>query len=1538
MATKSWKSKFYRPFSFCFFISLILAISLGANNSTAQTLSPSYYSQFSGDKFFILTESSFNSDEIAKIRLEAPRRGGLEAYAGVDIFVYSVSNPEEFLKSQSNLHRPSIKANYKGENILNPMVFLWDIGFKKSRLVMRHLLSEAARVSFLHESPEMRYKRPNSYERKYKHNSQFGKLSQFKRVSRFRYPIWQAKPLDPTNNKKLKGSTIARPKTGNVYIPIGRMNPGLYVVEALVGQFRATTLLFVSNTVAVTKMSGDQQFIWSVDKTKGTPRPETSILLTDGVGVLKSGKTDADGVLILDKQNLNQNYIIGRDSDGGVFVSENFYYDSELYADKVYLFTDRPIYQPGETVFLKLIGRNFADSKNSSGLKGGDGRLVITDPVGTPISVQKMVIDSRTGSDTKFQLPAYAKTGGYTISLDYLGTKYNAFFRVASFSKPHFQVDVLPEKRLYKTGETIKGTIAVTYPNGEPVSNARVEFKARSQKLTVVEGEIQYAGLFPVQLKHEVSSADHNGVLKFDLPATTEPSRYVLRVRVSDSSSYRVTAVKEILVHEGFTFYSLQTEKNFSKVGESVIFSIVAQTLGNSKTEGNKANAPVKWEAIRLSDQTKTEGLVAPDAENVAIQFDKTGNYSLFLKNADGVVLGTRRFFVEGEDNKAVAGTIDIVLDKADYRIGDTATALITFSEQVKEGLLTLERDNVTRHCLMSKGADWISIKKVSDRQWAAEIDITEDFSPNITLSLAYVTNGQYVFRNKGIKVAIPEIDILVKTDRVDFKPGETVTVNLETRLKGKPVSSWLTISVVDEMIYVLQPEIAPKIGDFFYHRRRNQVKTSSSLAFHTFDVATKARGNQTAGLNTTRARPMKFRDGSRREDINTAVWLPGLKTDENGKVSFRFRMPDSITRWRLTARGITDEGAVGQTRSFLLSEQKYFTKWTGPTTFRNGDKPVISLGVFNLSDSIQRAKISAEGMGARLEKEMVLRVGANYVEMPFKAERSGDVTATLAVDGAMVDQLATHVTIVPRRWKSTRSIAIPLIQGETTVTPPDRSFNLRLSLAQNSFQEFLRVAGGLIDYPYGCVEQTSSKLIPLSIAYMHIKNSGVDSDLMYKLQNRLTANRFRLIQMAGPKAAFTWWGNRTGSSAFMTGYAYYADWLTTKALGIDIRQEHWENLLKVYSREKETSLLRNASVLWMAEEMGLPVKSMTQGLIEKTMSQMQPVWQSEKFNPERSYVIEDSQTVTNRDLGMALLDVLAVKLGLSLPDDFESRTTDIFETFKNSPNPLAGSIWLMKQVQKNGVTDDIRNLAGVLLKKVSYEMATVDRAFTLMFINTVFDWKTNPADVDITLPAPWKKTRGHFGQTVWEYQAAAPKEFAVSSPAANLSNLQARLVYDTYAKEESSLPIQISRSFHALRPEKNSDYQYRVTDKNSTKLSSTALYVDEIKIMPPYYGRNFRFGILEIPIPPGADVEMPTYGMKINSQKGTMAISKARFITGDRYYSIPIDQLSEPVTFRFLVRFSQKGSFILPRARFYQMYDPTAKAFEESGSRVVVQ
>ena len=127
--------------------------------------------------------------------------------------------------------------------------------------------------------------------------------------------------------------------------------------------------------------------------------------------------------------------------------------------------------------------------------------------------------------------------------------------------------------------------------------------------------------------------------------------------------------------------------------------------------------------------------------------------------------------------------------------------------------------------------------------------------------------------------------------------------------------------------------------------------------------------------------------------------------------------------------------------------------------------------------------------------------------------------------------------------------------------------------------------------------------------------------------------------------------------------------------------------------------------------------------------------------------------------------------------------------------------------------------------------------------------------------------------------------------------------------------------------------------------IHSNELYLEEISLSSTNGNTPVpRFGLLEVPLPPGADVESGTWGIRLrgaeskpgnaNPAAESIAMEKARHQPGELSYAIPIENLSEGRVFRHLLRFGSRGSFVLPPARFHRMYQPEEKAFEAVSER----
>jgi uncharacterized protein YfaS (alpha-2-macroglobulin family) len=1509
-----------RMLRICSRIPLLLALLMPLATVNAEdSVEPSGYTPVSGESFFLLADSSFASDEQAMVRLEAPgrdyRRFRMEPYGGADIRVYRIDKPLDFLKRQKNLHRVVSDGQFKGEGLSNTLAYLWDNWYRKSRRVMQRAFSYESRKQVTEEVPELKMGNTIVAPTPYDAQPQFALIPGLPVVSQFRYPLWQAKPIQPPEGVKLAGSSsdFVNVAPGNVYIPLGNLKPGLYLVEALVGKYRATTMVFVSNTVAVSKIAGDELLVWAARKHEGSSVPKVNVLWTDGLGVMSSGATDTDGLLRLKHVSPERSFVIGEDEEGGVFVSENFYYDSEIYDTKLYAFTDRPLYRPGDWVSLKIVGREFKNARDSVQPTAADVNVSVLDATGTELQTLDLKLDSKAGTQGRFQLPDNAVAGGYEIRFNYKDQAYSSAFRVAEYIKPHFEISLNLAKQDYRTGEPVKGSLVLLYPDGKPVANAKLTLSLRAQQLSMVDNELQYLGQFPVELTSTELTTDSKGNATLDLPAADKPSRYMLTVFASDGAAYRVKTTKEILIDRGAASFRLSAPQRFSAVKDKVAFSYANE--GGS--EESKAVTPSTYSWVRLEDQSTGEGKLAAADKGFSVAFERPGTYNLTLKDQHGRVLGATGHSVTGEGVKAVPGTVEIVLDKPEYKAGDEALALITFPEPVSDALLSLERDKVEATALLAKGGDWLKLEKLSDTQYRARIPVKDNFAPNLTFSVLYTKGGQYSFQNAGIKVVAPQIDVAISTDKQVYQPGDTVTVDLTTQFAGKAVPAHLTVSVVDEMVYALQPEVAPTIDQFFYHPRRNNVRTSASLSFISYDVALPGSPGAPGKANRSE-RGVKVLERPRREDVDTAAWQPELLTDADGKTRFTFKMPDSLTRWRITARAIADDGQVGQKKQFVRSEKPLYLKWSGPSKFRKGDQPQLGVFAFSQAEKPVKAELVTHYAGAEQRLPVTLNNGINYLPLPAFALASGEWTAELVQDGKTADALAVRLSATGDGWQVTQTQSLDVASGDTPLSLPADATDIRLRLDDSPQALFRSALDDLLSYPYGGVEQTASRLLPLSIAYPSLASSPQIRD---RLRLIMQNSRLRLVQMAGPSASFTWWGYDGEPDAFLTAYAYYADWNASKVLELTLPPEHWQRVLEVYAKQApNTPLLQRALILSFAKQMHLPVNTLLTGLMEDLAKAGDGNAANLMDDGEDSLVMSDPDSALGLAAARTLTAALAKQSRVNLPDAFNRQVADAQQRLAVSSQPFAEALNLSLQP-----FDQAR--AQALLQRLLPQQSTLERALALTWLQRSIE-QASPT-IALMPGEGWKKNYGASGEMYWTWQGAAPVPSVLSVSGTQERPLRAALSFQTRQPAIDPMAVTITRRLSRLVPGDEA-FTFKLEPVGNKPLSSDSLYLDEV-ILASKAPKPLRYGMLEVPLPPGADVERTTWGIKLQGKDGTepTALEKARFEPGQLAYAVPVDALSGELRLRHLVRFSQKGQFNLPPVRFTQVYAPQHQAQE---------
>jgi uncharacterized protein YfaS (alpha-2-macroglobulin family) len=837
------------------------------------------------------------------------------------------------------------------------------------------------------------------------------------------------------------------------------------------------------------------------------------------------------------------------------------------------------------------------------------------------------------------------------------------------------------------------------------------------------------------------------------------------------------------------------------------------------------------------------------------------------------------------------------------------------------EAFLTLEREKVERWSLASTPESWIKLERSGPKTFKGNLKILESYAPNMTFSVAFVKKGKFVFENKGLKVAIPKIDLSFKFDKPRYAPGETVTVEVQSNFKGRGIAAEMSLSVVDEMIYSLQEELAPTIFDFFYHLRRNQVKTSASLAFHSFDAAVSAIDlDEPSSDSSYEQRNLKLmKDRARREDKDTAYWNPSLKTDANGKATFSFKMPDSITKWRLTARAFAGNFSVGQKSDMLSSHKDFYHTYVGPKRFRKGDKPNVTYVLFNNTGKEQNIYLSVDTIG---KKEV--KVGARPIYVSFDPALNDDVELMSQIQSgsAPIDTLATKIAVDKKAWTN----VFVLSEGESF---PADAEQIKAHPFSTQSDKVMNSLDALWEYPFGCVEQTASRLLPLSLAYMALDKSSAPEALLTQLNRRISTARTRLVSMAGEKASFTWWGDQTEENFLMKVYAFYADYQATKVLDIDLPSKHWESLLEDYSGKAQAeSFHHKALILWILKDMGFSVKSLVEG-----------VYAAAPPKPSESYMLQHSSLYFDHGAdefswaqSILLLDYLSKTPGKSVVKAEDVKVA-LEITAKSSYLVTKAVLALRDKSYLN------QNLESILNEASNEEGATFDRAITLAML-----WdslKISDVVKVADLPAPWKKEINSMGYPVWNYGAKDIPE--------SLDFKNYKYTYRSMKDQTSNIPVRISRTIYKLElveaKKKNEDSesdseessdeemgpdefpQYRLGEavKNG-ELKSSELYVDKIVIDSD---KQFTFSVLEVPLLSGMDLETQTWGIVVKDGEKEVDLGSAKIDVKDNTYEIPVEVVDQKVSYYNLIRPNVLGQFVMPPVRFHRMYAPAQMSFE---------
>ncbi|PYS23835.1 MAG: hypothetical protein DMF72_07655 [Acidobacteria bacterium] len=1045
-------------------------------------------------------------------------------------------------------------------------------------------------------------------------------------------------------DQKVKDWREKLPALENEYdsrmISLGKVDPGVYLIEGVSGGMRAYSLAIVTNLTMIEKTNKHGQVVvYIVDRKTGAPHEGVAVEVTNAKNTLATGKTDKTGVYKTDvkvpetpetpaedvnpeESQKNPFLIMARERDNFVISDlESFYFgggggeDDVLTGEDVtsYIYTDRPIYRPAQSVFFKGILRQWT----TNGYKLLDSKtvnVVVEDPNNGKLFEKDLPLSDRGTFSGQIDLGDEAPLGSYNVTASVGEAKSTGYFEVQEYKKPEFKVTVKGPKEFAAVGEKVRFTISANYFFGAPVTNADVHYYIYKQRYyhwwwgdqssdeiddaagpENEGGDEDTSGYYGNDLVTEGDAALNSrgeAAVEFEVPAPEDKEEwdysYRLEAQVTDASRREMQGAASFIGTRGKTVADAYPERYLyyqgdsakirvktadyagKPVSEKVTLKFIEQKYEKKEKEEEYNGYKYKSYDYILHERELASADVNTDSQGVATyDFTVPSPGDIYVKaiiteNGKQIVNRGGSFWApdkKGEwsdfsyrdyDEKA----IKLVPDKKSYKPGETAHVLAMLPADKAHLLVTTELSEV------------LTVQQIdaSGRSIVIDVPIDRKYEPNVYLDVSFVKDNDMY--NQSQILAVPARDKMLKLDIVpnksEFKPRDVASYTIVARNDdGSPAANTeVSLGIVDEAIYSIQPETAGNIKREFYGKRYDEVQTS--LAIHyTF---TGYAGEKPANLakNKSGYQLADFKNESsyaeptvRKEFKDTAFWQPDVVTGGDGKATVSFKLPDNLTTWRATARGVTADTRVGSSVQKTIARKDVIMRLEMPRFLTEGDTVTISGVVHNFLKNDKSIKISLELNGAQLldsptETVTIKQNGEHRVDWRVQANQVGKLTLLAkALTDTESDAVEMTMDIVPHGLKQTAGNTTAVTQNDA-----EQTFNLDLPARADVQARNLRIeaspsiAGALFgaldyltSYPYGCTEQTMSSFLPNVVVAQTLKDIPTakiraSNDLDKKVQKGLD----RLYAYQHDDGGWGWWKDDK-SDPFMT--AYVVDGLT---------------------------------------------------------------------------------------------------------------------------------------------------------------------------------------------------------------------------------------------------------------------------------------------------------------------------------------------------------------------------------------------------------
>lgn len=341
-----------------------------------------------------------------------------------------------------------------------------------------------------------------------------------------------------------------------IEILLPKLDNGRYLIVGTANNDKvkiAHSLIQVTNTAFVEYQDDGFKVFQFIDRNNGKPLSQAKVTISyEDKSKTQTKTTDAFGKIQLKDKTRRRNKFnitVTNGSDKAVF--QNLYTRGYYHRDipkktsyKSFIFTDRSIYRPGQTVFFKGIVIDI-DRNRSQVVSGYKTRAKLIDVNGKELSDLELITNDYGSISGEFILPNTGLTGPFAIRLqeknETYGINSQTIFSVEDYKRPKFKTAFKPITETLKINDSVTVTGEALAFAGATISDAKVVYRVKRQ--------VRYAPWFyrsryaPPIAEQEIAHGETttNGKGEYSIPFVAIPDPSVDK-KGQPVFSYEVTA------------------------------------------------------------------------------------------------------------------------------------------------------------------------------------------------------------------------------------------------------------------------------------------------------------------------------------------------------------------------------------------------------------------------------------------------------------------------------------------------------------------------------------------------------------------------------------------------------------------------------------------------------------------------------------------------------------------------------------------------------------------------------------------------------------------------------------------------------------------------------------------------------------------------------------------------------------------------------------------------------------------------------------